>query len=116
MFVPLSVLNLIIIFWFFSEVDLSTHLPNIAAIIGWKDMNHIAIASGITAEMIESIQLNDPKDHMEQTTQLLRHFNEMHSQEAANKLIELLKTKGKNYKAHKVESLLRRAPGNVKCV
>lgn len=103
----------VIIFWFFSEVDLDPQLPDIARIIGWKDMKDIAIASGITVETIESIQLNDPKDHMEQTAQLLRYFREMHSQEAGNKLIELLKKRRKNNKADRVRSLLTCAPGNV---
>lgn len=117
MFVPLNVLNLVvIIFRFFSEVDLYPHLPDIAAIIGWRDMKDIAIASGITAVKIESVQLDHSNDHEEQTLELLSHFREKHSQEAAKKLIELLKTKGKNNKADQVESLLTRAAGNVECV
>lgn len=117
MFVPLSVLNfVVIIFRFFLEVDLYPHLPDIAGIIGWKDMKDIAIASGITAVTIESVQLNHSNNHEEQTFELLSHFREMHSQEAAKKLIELLKTKGKNYKADSIKSLLTRAAGNVECV
>lgn len=114
MFVPLSVLNfVVIIFRFFSGVDLYPHLPDIAAIIGWKHMKNIAIASGITQVTIETVKLNHRNDHEEQTFELLNHFTEKHGQEAANKLIELLKTKGKNGKAVRVESLLRRAAGNV---
>ncbi|TWW78594.1 hypothetical protein D4764_11G0007150 [Takifugu flavidus] len=109
-----SVLNfVVIIFRFFSEVELYPHLPDIADIIGWKDMKDIAIASGITQVTIESVQLNHQNDHEEQTQELLNRFREKHGQEAAKKLIELLKTKGKNNKAVRVESLLRRAAGNV---
>ncbi|XP_056903944.1 tumor necrosis factor receptor superfamily member 6 [Takifugu flavidus] len=95
------------------EVELYPHLPDIADIIGWKDMKDIAIASGITQVTIESVQLNHQNDHEEQTQELLNRFREKHGQEAAKKLIELLKTKGKNNKAVRVESLLRRAAGNV---
>uniref|UniRef100_A0A3B5KKI7 Uncharacterized protein n=1 Tax=Takifugu rubripes TaxID=31033 RepID=A0A3B5KKI7_TAKRU len=104
---PGIVLNfVVIIFRFFSEVELYPHLPDIAAIIGWKDMKDIAIASGIREVTIENVQLNHQNDHEEQTQELLNHFRQMHSQEAAKKLIELLKTKGKNDKAVRVESLL----------
>lgn len=106
----------VIIFRFFSGVDLYPHIPDIANIIGWKDMKKIAIASGITAVKIESVQLDHQNDHEEQTSALLRHFNELHSQEAAKKLVDLLKAKRKNDKAGRVESLLRRAARNVERV
>eukprot|EP00066_Takifugu_rubripes_P012290 XP_011601556.1 PREDICTED: tumor necrosis factor receptor superfamily member 6-like [Takifugu rubripes] len=96
-----------------NEVELYPHLPDIAAIIGWKDMKDIAIASGIREVTIETVQLDHQNNHEEQTQELLNRFRQMHSQEAAKKLIELLKTKGKNDKAVRVESLLRHAAGNV---
>lgn len=115
MFVPLSVLNFVVII-FFSGVDLSRHLSDIANIIGWKDMKDIALKSGIKLVKIESVQLNHPNDHEEQTAELLSYFIEVHGQEAAKKLVELLKRKRRNGKASEVETLLRRAAGNVNCV
>lgn len=106
----------VIIFHFFSGVDLYPHIPEIVKIIRWKDMKNIAIASGITAVKIDSVQLNHQNDHEEQTSELLHHFNELHGQEAAQKLVDLLKGERKNDTAGRVESLLRHAAGNVERV
>nr|AAL08415.1 hypothetical protein [Takifugu rubripes] len=53
------------------KVELYPHLPDIAAIIGWKDMKDIAIASGIREVTIETVQLDHQNDHEEQTQELL---------------------------------------------
>lgn len=94
---------------FFSEVDLQPHLPDIADIIGWMDMKDIAISKNISSVTIESVQLDNPNNSREQTLQLLRHFNEKHSRNAAQVLIETLKFKGKKRKADRVQGLLTSA-------
>lgn len=94
---------------FFPEVDLYPHLPEIAAIIGWKDMKAIAMAHNISSVTIESVKFDNPGNSEEQTLKLLIHFHEMCSQEAANKLIESLIRKRKNDKADKVLRLLKSA-------
>lgn len=95
-----------IIFLFFSEVDLSPHLLEVAALIGWKDMRYIAIKNGIPLVKIESVEMDNRTDHEQKTFELLCLFHEKHSQEAAKKLIESLRAKGKNGKAHRVETVL----------
>lgn len=95
-----------IIFMFFSEVNLHPYLPDIADIIGWKVMQDIAISTDISSVTIESVKLDNPGDSREQTLRLLEHFNQKHSREASKMLIEILKRKGKNDKAARVQSLL----------
>lgn len=94
---------------FFPEVDLHPHLPEIAAIIGWKDMKAIAIEHHISLVRIDAVKLDNPGNSEEQTLQLLIYFHEKCSQEAAEKLIESLKRQRKNAKADKVVQLLRSA-------
>lgn len=94
---------------FFPEVDIHPHLPEIAAIIGWKDMKAIAMAHNISSVTIESVQFDNPGNSEEQTLKLLSHFHEVCSHEAAEKLIQSLKTKRRNYKADNVLHLLKSA-------
>lgn len=91
---------------FFSEVNLHPYLPEIADIIGWKDMHHIAISTNISSVIIDSVRLDNPGDSQEQTLQLLRYFTEKHSRETSRMLIKILKDKGKNDKADSVKRLL----------
>lgn len=94
---------------FFPEVNLFPHLPKIADIIGWKDMEAIAIAHNIPLVSIESVKLNNPGNCEEQTLQLLIQFHEKCSQEAAEKLVDSLRRNRKNDKADKVVRLLNSA-------
>lgn len=91
---------------FFSEINLLPYLPDIADIIGWNDMEDIAISTNISPVTIESIQIDYRNNSREQTLHLLRDFNEKHSKEAARKLITMLRRKGKNDKARRVQQLL----------
>lgn len=75
-------------------------------------MHDIALSTNMSPVTIESVRLDYPGDSREQTLQLLRHFNEMHSRETSQKLIEMLRHKGKNEKADRVQSLLAR-PASV---
>lgn len=90
-----------------SAVDLRPHLSSIADIIGWKNMKDIAISTNMSQVKIDNVTLNNQNDHREQTLELLTIFYEQHSREAAQKLIEKLRQKGKNQQADSVERLLR---------
>lgn len=89
-----------------NELQLS-HAPDIAAILGWKDMKDVALRSGLTDVQIDSCQQsnNNPE---EQTLQLLQKWMEALGRGAENKLISILRSSGKKGKAEKVEDILKR--------
>lgn len=93
----------------FSDVDLKPHLLDIADVIGWKDLRGVAMRSGIPESIIESCQLNNPRDYQEQTFQLLNIYVERQGREASNILIQKLLTGGKKAKAQKVKDILSKA-------
>lgn len=101
---------------FFSEVVLHPYLPEIADIIGWKDMKDIAISTNMPLVRIEAVKNDHKDDSREQTLQLLIDFNEMHSSKASSLLIETLKRKGKNATADLVHRLLAGPPTDVPSV
>lgn len=105
----------LIVFMFFSEVDLYPLSPQIADIIGWNVMKDIAISVGITSEQIDSV-LRDKDGSHEQTLELLNIFRERQSLEAPLQLILMLRRRGKNEKADRVERLLRSTINNVEPV
>lgn len=93
----------------FSDVDLKPHLLDIADVIGWKDLRGVAMRSGIPESIIESCQLNNPRDCQEQTFQLLNIYVERQGREASSSLIQKLLTDGKKAKAQKVKDILSKA-------
>lgn len=97
-----------LIFSLFSDVDLQRHLPDIADVIGWKDMQEIAMRSCIPSATIDSFKLSHPSDSQEQTLQLLRSWTERQGEGAGKKLFEILQNSGKRLKAKKVREILSR--------
>lgn len=97
---------------FFSEVDLVPHYPDLARVIGWKDMRDIALRSRIPDTDIESCKLNHPGDAYEQTLQLLRIWNEQQGRGAGNKLTQILQDIKKKKKAQDITNLLLRSARN----
>ncbi|KAL6101969.1 fas [Pungitius sinensis] len=93
-----------------TAVDLQCHLPDIAEIIGWKDMKEVATRSGINDTVIESCQLNHPNDSQEQTLQLLKKWVEMQGKEASNMLVQILEKNKKRGKAEKIIEQLSKPP------
>ncbi|XP_037321626.1 tumor necrosis factor receptor superfamily member 6-like [Pungitius pungitius] len=91
-------------------VDLQPHLPDIAEIIGWKDMKEVATRSGIQDPVIESCQLDHPNDSQEQTLQLLKIWVEMQGKEASNMLVKILEENKKRGKAEKIIEQLSKPP------
>lgn len=87
-------------------MDLQRHLPDIADVIGWKDMQEIAMRSSMPSATIDSFRLNHPGDSQEQTLQLLSSWAERQGREAGKKLIEILQNSGKKRKAEKVREIL----------
>ncbi|XP_068597729.1 tumor necrosis factor receptor superfamily member 6 [Brachionichthys hirsutus] len=90
------------------DVDLQPYLPDIADIIGWKDMQDVAMRSKIEIATIDSFKLNNPGDSQEQTLQLLRFWAENKGRESGKILIEILHNSGKKSKAEKVRDILSR--------
>ncbi|XP_058506777.1 tumor necrosis factor receptor superfamily member 26 [Solea solea] len=88
--------------------DLHRHLHDVAGILGWKDMNEVAIRTEIPKTVIENCQLNHPGNAGDQTVELLDIFCEKHGRTAASTLIDALQKSGKKDKEEKVTELLRR--------
>ena len=82
-------------------------MPEIAAVLGWKDMQDVAMRSGMTKVEIDSCKRSDPMDSEEQTVQLLVKWVEKEGKGGAQKLITLLQKCRKRDKAEKVASILR---------
>ncbi|XP_054456288.1 tumor necrosis factor receptor superfamily member 6 [Anoplopoma fimbria] len=89
-----------------SDVELQPHLPDIAKVIGWKDMQEVAMRSSIMDTVIDSCKLNHPGDSQEWTLELLKVFVEKHGKEAPRKLIEILQDSDKRGKAESVQNIL----------
>ncbi|XP_060943068.1 tumor necrosis factor receptor superfamily member 6 [Limanda limanda] len=82
------------------------HVPDIAAVLGWKDMQDVAMRSGMTKVDIDSSRMVDP-DPVEQTIQLLSKWMEIEGSGREKKLITLLQKSRKKEKAEKVAEILR---------
>lgn len=91
-----------------SDVDLQPLLPDIAEVIGWKDMQDVAMRSGMLNATIDACKLDHPGDSQEQTLQLLRIWQESQGREAGLNLIESLGKSGKKSKAGQVRDILLR--------
>ncbi|AWP13883.1 putative tumor necrosis factor receptor superfamily member 6 [Scophthalmus maximus] len=87
--------------------DLHLHLPDIAAILGWKDMKDVAMRSGISTTAIDSCKLDHPNNSEEQTLQLLVKWVEKQGMGASKDLIEILQKSDKHFKAEKVKEILQ---------
>lgn len=81
-------------------------MHDIAAAIGWKDMQEIAMRSGIQSTTIDSHKLDHPGDCQEQTLQLLRTWVESQGKKAPENLIQTLQKSGKKLQAEKVAKIL----------
>ncbi|XP_070772200.1 tumor necrosis factor receptor superfamily member 6 [Enoplosus armatus] len=89
------------------DVDIQLHLPDIAKEIGWKDMQDIAMRSGI-GNAIDVCKLDYPGDSQEQTLQLLKVWVESQGRGAPRNLIQNLNQIGRKGKAEKVTDILSR--------
>ncbi|XP_068183210.1 tumor necrosis factor receptor superfamily member 6 [Antennarius striatus] len=88
------------------NVDFQLYLPDIADVIGWKDMQDIAMRSNMGSATIDSFKLNSPGDSREQTLQLLRAWVEIQGRDAGKNLIKILHNIAKKSKAEKVSAIL----------
>ncbi|XP_028983607.1 tumor necrosis factor receptor superfamily member 6-like isoform X2 [Betta splendens] len=89
-------------------IDLYPHLPDIADTIGWKEMERLAMRSGIPKNDIESCKLNRPNDVQSQTLELLKIWTEKNGREASRKLIQMLNNNNMRDKSEAVKSILRK--------
>ncbi|KAM9344910.1 tumor necrosis factor receptor superfamily member 6 [Symphorus nematophorus] len=89
------------------DVDLKRLLPDIADVIGWKDMHRIAIRSGMLTTTIDNCQTDHPNDSEQRTLQLLNIWVERQGRKAAENLIRMLHDTNKNSKAEEVEKIFR---------
>ncbi|XP_034464318.1 tumor necrosis factor receptor superfamily member 6 [Hippoglossus hippoglossus] len=83
------------------------HVPDIADVLGWKDMQDVAMRSGMTKVEIDSCKRVDPTDSEEQTLQLLLKWVEREGKGGAKQLTTLLRKSRKKEKAERVEKILR---------
>ncbi|XP_061644999.1 tumor necrosis factor receptor superfamily member 6 isoform X2 [Phyllopteryx taeniolatus] len=90
----------------FSHTDPIRHLPAVAEVLGWTTMADVAIRSGMNPNIIDSLELDYPRNSQEQTLQLLRMWVEEQGMDAMKKLIQILRNIKKNYKAQNVLDVL----------
>ncbi|XP_034408489.1 tumor necrosis factor receptor superfamily member 23 [Cyclopterus lumpus] len=90
-------------------VDLQPHLSDIADIIGWRDMQVVALRSRMENATIESCRLDHPHNSQEQTLQLLQIWVESQGNEASRILIQSLQNSSRRGKAEKVKDILSRS-------
>lgn len=81
-------------------------------VIGWRDMQDIALRSSISGTTIECCKLNHPGDANEQTLELLQIWNEKQGRKAGNKLKQILQDIDKKKKAQEVTNILLRSVRN----
>ncbi|XP_061843705.1 tumor necrosis factor receptor superfamily member 6 [Nerophis lumbriciformis] len=72
------------------DKDPSPYLPEIAGVVGWKTMRHVAMTSGMSDVAIEACELNFPNDSEERTLQLLRKWVQGQGRDAMKNLVETL--------------------------
>ncbi|XP_031162909.1 tumor necrosis factor receptor superfamily member 23 isoform X2 [Sander lucioperca] len=89
-------------------VDLQPHLPDIAEVIGWRDLEVVAIRSSIPNTAIEACKINHPHSIEEATLELLKIWVEKNGREASRNLVQILQRSGKRDKAEKVMDILSR--------
>uniref|UniRef100_A0A3Q3WL91 Uncharacterized protein n=1 Tax=Mola mola TaxID=94237 RepID=A0A3Q3WL91_MOLML len=94
--------NLSCLSLYFLERDIGPLLPDIAKVIGWRNMRDVAMRSSILDTVIESCRLNHPGDTQEQTLELLKTWVEKEGSDAGKKLVECLRKSHKNTKAKKI--------------
>ena len=92
--------------WSLYFLDIYPHLPEIAEVIGWRDMRDLAMRCSIANTQIESCQLNHPQDAQEQTLELLKIWVEREGPNAGKTLVERLREMKKNAKAGSVRDIL----------
>ncbi|XP_040905927.1 tumor necrosis factor receptor superfamily member 6 [Toxotes jaculatrix] len=88
--------------------DIEAHMPEIAEVLGWKNMRDIALRGGISQTVIETCKQNHPNDGEEQTLQLLMRWVEQQGSDASKTLVQMLQDRGKMQAAEKVRNILRR--------
>ncbi|XP_061600738.1 tumor necrosis factor receptor superfamily member 6 [Cololabis saira] len=86
--------------------DFQCLLPEIVQVLGWKDMEDIAIRSGVLEAAIDSCKRNHPQDAEEQTLELLKKWVEKQGSIAPKRLLEILQKTGKKGKYEKVLKIL----------
>lgn len=96
-----------------SEMDIQPLLPDVAEVLGWKDMQDVAMRDRIAGAVIDSFKLSYPGDSQEQTLQLLRHFVERNGMKSGQTLTNILHSAGKREKAGKVRDILMKGSENI---
>ncbi|XP_026166014.1 tumor necrosis factor receptor superfamily member 6 [Mastacembelus armatus] len=86
--------------------NIQPYLPDIADVLGWKDMKNVAMRTKIPAATIESCALNHPNDSREQTLELLKIWAEKYGSNASNYLVQNLQRAGKRAIAQDVSNIL----------
>lgn len=84
-------------------------LPDIASKLGWRKMKNIALRSGIPKTVIETVELEYPKDIEERTLDLLGRWVESRGRCASKDLIEMLQKSGKIDTAEKILDIFKNA-------
>ncbi|XP_071336506.1 tumor necrosis factor receptor superfamily member 6 isoform X2 [Trachinotus anak] len=87
--------------------DFQPHLPDIAEVLGWKDMQDVAMRSGMLQTTIDACKLDHPGDSQEQTLQLLMKWVEKEGMNGSKRLIQILKDSNKLNKVEQVTRILR---------
>lgn len=95
-----------------SDLDLQRHVPDLARVIGWKDMHMIALTGGVHKNDIENCQMDHTDDFDGRTVALLFTYIERQGRGSGKKLRDSLLIRGKKNKAQQVESILLEEGGN----
>lgn len=95
----------------FQDVDLMPLLPDIAEVIGWQDLQNLALSSGIPHTIIDSYKLDNPGNSQEQTIRLLMAWTERQGMGAGTELIKRLQKSNKTRTAEQVRKILLEAAG-----
>ncbi|XP_061545963.1 tumor necrosis factor receptor superfamily member 6-like isoform X2 [Phycodurus eques] len=88
------------------DTDPIRHLPAVAEVLGWTTMANVARRSGMSPIVIDSCELDYPRNSQEQTLQLLRKWVEEQGMDAMKKLIQTLTNIKQNYTAQRVLAVL----------
>ncbi|XP_056148280.1 tumor necrosis factor receptor superfamily member 6 [Lampris incognitus] len=90
------------------NVDLSPHVIDIAAVLGWKVMRDVALSSGLSNHDVDCHVHNHPNDIQEQTLQLLICWVEKEGMNGSQKLLQKLQMRGNKGTAEKVRNIIKK--------
>lgn len=89
-----------------SDIDPERHVPDLAKVIGWRDMRIVAMSSGISKIEIENCEQVHHVDLNERTIALLNIYVEKLGRGWGEKLRTSLLRQQKKNKAEQVERIL----------